>query len=192
MPRHRSRRAAAITGKQSLNNRQMFVSFLCKTMAVIAGSVMLPRHIAKRPEQHLQATDLVLQEAVPTRIRNAVVQATVHRASLVDETRTRLNDSHEFPNVVGEGVQVRQTDATASSASRLTFEDAPHLANLADIASRNAANDGSAIGEQVNNADPGECDQRFADRRVTDAEARRQLLRRQALTRTELPVEHVG
>ena len=50
------------------------------------------------------------------------------------------------------------------------------LRDLADLLAGDAADDRPAVGDEVEDADPGQGDQRLADGRVADAEARGQLL----------------
>ena len=68
-------------------------------------------------------------------------------------------------------------DAAAGGARRLALQGPAHLADFADIGGGDTANDGAAVGQQVDDADAGQGDQGLADRRMTDAEALGQFLR---------------
>ena len=92
----------------------------------------------------------------------------------------------------GQGVQRRQVDPAAGGARRLALQDAAHLTDFADLFQRDAADDGAAVGQQVDDADAGQGDQRLADGRVADAEPIRQFLRDEVGARSDPAVEHVG
>src|SRR5262249_17059537 len=63
-----------------------------------------------------------------------------------------------------------------------TFEDATDLADLVDVSGADAPDDGTAVGQQVDDADAGQGDEGLADGRVADAEASGKLLGAQVLS----------
>jgi hypothetical protein len=77
-------------------------------------------------------------------------------------------------------------------ARGLAFQDAADLVDLADVTAGDPADDGAAIGQQVDKPGAGQLDERLADRRVTESEALGQFLRDQALTGAQPALKDLG
>ena len=157
------------------------------------GRVLLPGHVAEGPEQDLQTTDFLSEKSVAAGVGDQVVQSAIDDAGLLDEARRRARRlSRIAGGILRQRVQLGQVDAAAGPARGRALEDAADLVDLADFAGRDAADDGPAIGRQVDDADAGQRDECLADRRVADAEAIGQLLRDQVLPGPQPTVEDVG
>src|SRR5207237_2176905 len=98
----------------------------------------------------------------------------------------RGRDGHQAADALGERVQLGKVDAAAGAARRLALQHAADLADLVNVSLSNSANDGTAVGQQVDDADAAQGDEGLADGRVANAEALGQFLRDQALPGSQL------
>ena len=73
-----------------------------------------------------------------------------------------------------------------------TFEDAAHMADFTHIAGGHSANDRATVRKEIDDADARQFDEGFADRRMADAEARRQFLRAQVLPGAKPALHDIG
>ncbi len=182
-----------VAGQQRLDDGQVLAAFLGEAVAVVAGLVALPGDVAEGAEEGLEPAQLLAQKGVAAGVGNEVVQPAVHGAGLGDESGgLPPADGLESLEVHCQGVQLGQLDPPAGGAGGLALEDPADLADLADLVRRDAADDGPAVGQQVDDADAGQRDERLADRRVADAEALGQLLGDEVLAGAKAPLEDIG
>lgn len=154
---------------------------------------MLPGQVAKRPEEDGEPAQFLGEEVVAARGGDQVVELAVDGAGLLDELLGRAKRGDVEPPEVGDQRgQPSGVDPPASGPGGGALEEAADLVNLADFPGGDFADDGAAVRDDVDDADAGEGDEGFADRRVADAEAVGQVLGDEVFAGLEAAVEHVG
>src|SRR5262249_46783900 len=144
VPRHGSARRLAVAGQERLDDGQMFVGLLGKSVEIVAGFVALPGDIAEGPKQRLEPGNLLSQIRIAARFGNEIVQPAIDGAGLFDEARSRSRPSRDHsPQIVGQGVQLGEINPAASRARRLALQSAANLANLADLVRRETPDAGA-------------------------------------------------
>ena len=63
-----------IAGKEGIDDRQVFVRLFREPVKIVAGGVMLPRHVAEDAEQHFEPADFLGQKRIAARLGHEIVQ----------------------------------------------------------------------------------------------------------------------
>ena len=193
MLRHGAGCVVRLPVEEGLYNREMLDGFLGQTVIVVAGAVVLPGHVAEGPEEDLEAGDFLGEKDIAAGGGDQIVQPAIDRPRLLDEGRAgRGLERHQSFEIGGESVQLGQVDLSTGAASGGTFQDTADGADLADIAGADPANDGSAIGQEIDDTDAGQGDESLANGSVADAEALGQLLRDQVRPGPQSALEDIG
>lgn len=179
--------------QESLDDGQVLAGLVGKATVVVACLVADVGDVAEGAKQDLQSPQFLGQELVATGMGDEVVQAGVYLASFLDEGGNAGGGPGLEPaQVVGNRVEIAEFDAATGVPGGLAFEEAANLANFADLTSGDGANDGAAVGDEIDDADAGEGDEGLADGGVADAEASSEGLGDEVLTGDEVALEDIG
>ena len=193
MPSHGSGRFLGIARDQCLDDIEVFARFDLEAVEIAAIFVALPSHVAECTEENFQSADFFRKKMVAARFRNQVVQPAVDGPGLGDKSTPKtILDGHQSAQFGGEGLEPTRFDVAAGQTGRLAFENFAHLIDFAHFVSGDVADDRSTVWKQVDDADPGQRDQRFPYGSMADAEARRQLLGYQMRAGLQAALEHIA
>lgn len=184
---------ASVGGEECLDDGQMFLRFFMQAAVIIARFLALPGDVAERAEEGLEPAEFLSEKGIAARRGDEVVQAVIKGSGPGDEIGTRRRTETTQPaQVVGESMQFGQVDPPAGVAGSGAFEDSADLTDFLDVACADLSDNGAAIRLQVNDADAGQGDERFADRSVADAEALGELLGSQMGARPQASLKDVA
>lgn len=97
-----------------------------------------------------------------------------------------------LPKRLGQFFQLQRVDLAAGEFDRRALQRTADLTDFPDVGGGDASDDGPAIGGDVDDTDPFERDERFADRRGAHLKPLGQTTNDQSLPRLETSTEDVG